>query len=485
MGANLEQEWAGKPGRLAALLYGLGGLAFLLPLGVFALTGFQTRYWADDYCFSAALKTDGFWQAQVSFYQSTSDRYAVLPLIGISEWFGEHSIQILPGLVIVLFLAAVTWLLWELRTALQLSFSRGMAFLLAGMGVFFVLLQAPNRFQVLYWRSGLLTYLMPLVTISALAAWILYGRRAYRAKRLWPYLTAIFLFAFLSAGFSETSTVMQAAGLFLGLAALLWRRQLPGRGTALWLAFAALAGTLLGIAVLLLSPSVWLRQAHFAAPPGAFALALTSLRYGLDFALDTFKTQPLPVAVSLAGPALAAFTLPRGGRMKMPLAQAGLAGVGVVLLGLLLVVSAIVPSVFAQSAYPEGRALIVPRFVLTGTTMAVGWIAGRVAAAYLLTGRASRPLRLLAALALGLLFLYPLRSAYLNLAEVQTSQARAVAWDERHASIQAAIAAGDQRLHVAGMDSVAGLMELGPDPDMWVNHCAAGFYGIESIQTDE
>jgi hypothetical protein len=38
---------------------------------------------------------------------------------------------------------------------------------------------------------------------------------------------------------------------------------------------------------------------------------------------------------------------------------------------------------------------------------------------------------------------------------------------------------------VQALDSWFGLEEMGPDPAMWVNHCAADYYGLQGIQANE
>jgi hypothetical protein len=58
---------------------------------------------------------------------------------------------------------------------------------------------------------------------------------------------------------------------------------------------------------------------------------------------------------------------------------------------------------------------------------------------------------------------------------------RALLWDQRDEYIRTASYEGIVDVEVKALDSFGGLMELGSDPKLWVNRCAAVFYGINSI----
>lgn len=92
--------------------------------------------------------------------------------------------------------------------------------------------------------------------------------------------------------------------------------------------------------------------------------------------------------------------------------------------------------------------------------------------------------RITQALALAFLALavwYPLRAFERVYAPIPTYQAWAAAWDERDASIRAAMAAGATDLSVVQLESIGDVIEYKGDPLHWVNVCAAQYYGLNSI----
>ncbi|MEM5774137.1 MAG: hypothetical protein AAGU05_03980, partial [Anaerolineaceae bacterium] len=77
-----------------------------------------------------------------------------------------------------------------------------------------------------------------------------------------------------------------------------------------------------------------------------------------------------------------------------------------------------------------------------------------------------------------------LYSGYQMTGRMNEYRTRAVLWDERAGQIEQMRLSGEMNPHVTALDSLAGLQELAGDPDIWVNQCAAGYYGVESITAD-
>jgi hypothetical protein len=148
----------------------------------------------------------------------------------------------------------------------------------------------------------------------------------------------------------------------------------------------------------------------------------------------------------------------------------------------LLVVSICAPSVYAESAYPEARALLPAQFILTGALVAEGALFGSFFWQLTLTLKLkSTYFVLLGTFLLGLSALYPLRMARLITAVIPEYRERALLWDRRDEYIRTASYEGIVDIEVKALDSFGGLMELGSDPKLWVNRCAAVFYGVNSI----
>ena len=139
----------------------------------------------------------------------------------------------------------------------------------------------------------------------------------------------------------------------------------------------------------------------------------------------------------------------------------------------------VAPSVYSESAYPEARALMIPRFVMVCATVVIGWLIGWSIARFL---KLRSPfIHLAAALFLALLCLYPIRMAWYASWEIPAFQSRAAEWDARAAIIRQLQDQGKEDILIAGMNSANGLMEMNDNPSTWVNVCAARYYGVESL----
>jgi hypothetical protein len=467
LGASPTRERSER--RLTVLLVG-ALLLFLAPLAVFAVTGSFSRLVADDYCFSSALRSADFIQAQADFYRHTSDRYSVIFFIGLSELLGPGAIRWLPALNLALMLVG----LGTLASAL-LPRPKGLAWVLAAAVVFLVVLAAPNRFQAFYWRTGLLTYSFPLALLALTQGWML--RWVRRTRLPGTAVWATLLLAFVAGGASETSAAMQAALLLVELALVIALMRGYERRPAVILTLAAFLGTLAALVVMALSPSIPLRQVNLPEPPGIPELILLSLRHGWDFIVDSLKSLPLPHGVALAAGGLAAL-LTAEQRENRKAWVAGWIAIPVILY--LLMVAMAAPSAYAESAYPEARALIVGRFGLVIGLVAWGFVIGRLAASLLPPGGLRRQVPIAAALLLLAIGLYPLRAAWQALPELRAAENWAGDWDARDAEIRAQ--AGADRVEVREFDNVAGLQEIGPDENLWLNRCAAGYYRVGALR---
>ncbi len=76
---------------------------------------------------------------------------------------------------------------------------------------------------------------------------------------------------------------------------------------------------------------------------------------------------------------------------------------------------------------------------------------------------------------------YALRAAQLPLSEAQVLAVKAARWDARQAEILSQRAVGFQIIRVREVDVVSTLEDLTPQPEHWVNGCAADYYQVEQI----
>ena len=142
------------------------GAALAFPLAVYASIGAFSRYTADDFCWAGTLRAEGFFNAQVFYYTVYSPRYAFTFLVNLVELAGPAIVPALPAAAILVWLALLTW------TFAQFGVGKLRAFVLAEVAAFATLQTAPDLAQSLYWQTGMLTYLLPLVLATFLVGWI-------------------------------------------------------------------------------------------------------------------------------------------------------------------------------------------------------------------------------------------------------------------------------------------------------------------------
>ena len=158
------------------VILALTSLSALIVLLTYAYIGTFTRYWADDFCFTQYLKaTNNLLGATLNLYNTWSDRYTTMLLVGISEWFGPKAISYLPAIMIGLWVIGLTSLIHQLKLALRLPIHWLSSMVIAGFLAFLTIFQAPDRYQSVFWRSGMVTYFAPLVFYTFGAAFIIKG----------------------------------------------------------------------------------------------------------------------------------------------------------------------------------------------------------------------------------------------------------------------------------------------------------------------
>jgi hypothetical protein len=462
----------------------LGNLATSLVLGVYAYLGLFTRYLADDYCHTNLIAANGLIGGTLEKYLNTSDRYSTLIIVSFSEWFGPHGISFLPAIMIILWIIGLFWMLWEIKEITNLRWKPLAGFLFVTSVAFLSILQAPNRYQTIYWRSSMVTHFAPLVFIPFLGAFMIRRIRLKNGQRttLWANLVC-FLGAFLIGGFSEPPDAIQIVVSGLALVAVwLWIKGQMRRSALITLAW-AFAGALLSMVTMYLSPANVIR---LGIPPPSFpVLTELTLRFTIDFVLDTIRTLPLPSLVSVAVPALIVYGLyslpPRQELSKQQKVHLWIAIVVIPALMYLLIAASFAPSAYGQS-YPVPRARFAGRLMMTTALMLEGALLGVLAAQVRVPAIKPSTLSILAAILLGIAALYPLRATWKAYADLPEYRQRAAAWDTRDAQIKALVAEGKKRIVVEQLPGVEGVKELDTRARHWVNRCAAEYYGVNSIR---
>jgi len=462
--------------------------AFAIELFVFAYLGFFSRYGADDYCFSRTIfKADNIIQATATWYANTSNRYTTMLLVGTSEWFGRSAISFLPALAILSWLASLTWTLSHISRKLRFPFPSLSGFALAASIIFFSILEAPSRYQSLYWRSGMVTYFVPLTFFSYLIGFMLTETwREQKSPPLRQFLAPVWVGVgfFFAGGLSETTLAIQGGALGLSILAVWFFSPTDQRKKNLPMLITALLASIIALVVVFIAPANAMRINAFGPSPALMDVFSYSLIYAWDFMRETFKSLPTPTLMSL----IAAMSLGVGlWKEESPFANRKtfmLSLIAIPLITYLLIFFSMLPSMYGQHTYPGARSLMASRSIMVSGLMGIGLILGLGLRMGINKLPAGQKALLFAPLISFLLLLasslYPLYTANKTMTELTPLyRSHAEIWDQRDAQIRQSVAAGETDLVVIQIDDMDGVMEY--KENNWVNLCAAEFYGLNSL----
>jgi hypothetical protein len=463
----------------------VGAGVFTAALAFFASIGSYSRLWADDYCYSALIKQHGWLGGVKMWFLTSGNRFSSAGTVGLIDVFGPRAISFLPMLLLVAWAAAWFAFLDQVRQLFLPQLERRWMLLLSLVQVYFVTLLSPDRLQVIYWRMGLLHYSFPLPLLLLHLGWSAgYFRRVFLTGapvhlNHWVLLVSG-LWTFYNAGHSETAAFMQA-GIYGVLLFTCWVL-LKGsqRVGALKLAGASLAGTGVGILVMFLSPSNSDRLVGMASPDNLWLIIPHAFRYVLDFIFFSIRGQVTPYVVYFF--ACAAISLLMLIQAKSSFSPRSIV-VGLLLaafLTILFIAFSFAPSAYANLQYPGKRALMPGCFLLLA---GLGTGAFFISAAWLrlLFRVPTAWLRLAALFFLLSASIYPAYAVKNLLSEREDLAVWAARWDDRDQQIRLSATAGILDVQVKQIEVVRSLEDMDPYSYHWINHCAAIYYGVQTI----
>jgi hypothetical protein len=246
-----------------------------LPLLSFALIGWFSRYAADDYCTAAQVAVAGFAQAQSNLYVNWSGRFTSTLFNTLLEVPGISVVPLLAVAALLAWVGTASWTFRQLAGVFGWRLSILSSTVLAVLLVYATLRTTADLPQDVYWQTGLVTYLLPLILATLFLGWLARYGLTHSAKPVgWPLALGVcFGLAVLAGGSSETFAAAQVAAL--GLASAL---ALLARSRARGMLLAGLLGAVLALVVVALAPGNEVRQASAARTPLAVAIWQT-----LDF----------------------------------------------------------------------------------------------------------------------------------------------------------------------------------------------------------
>ena len=448
----------------------------------YMIAGWQSRYLADDYCYDAEFIKHGFLEGQIDSYLNqmpySSNRYSLTFFSGVAWKLGGVQVMpILPALSIILWCLSIFYSIKQGSKFANYRLSNITNAFVTFTILFFTILLAPNQYQILFWRSGMLPYLFPLVINT-----FLLGRFFYYLQRnhLFKFgLIELGLLAWVAAGFSETIFAFQTGFWTLMMIIMIWRREAIGRNAAV----AILLGSLTGAVLLIFNPTNAVRQSPFPPPPNIMNLALISMQFALDFIVNYLRSTPLPILILFSMGILLGLVEYR--KVVITWRRSIIVLIGSVIATGILMICIMAPTVWSMSSFPEQRSLLAGVYLINIVLLALGcWlgILGSVLLQKFVPNYIYISVCLIAMVLQSAYLIHFIPSTY-NLISVYEN--RAEMWDTRNAQILKARDEGQTQLVIPGIDSIAKIFELQPKENHWVNRCAAEYYFVEEIKTTE
>lgn len=495
---SLAARARGLIGILPALGLAILGLALLAPLAADATLGRFARYTADDYCTAGAERAAGYLGAQVFWYQTWSGRFTYYATVSLVELAGPAVAQVLPAIALAAWVAVGAWAVHRLARAEGWPAPWLSAAVTSAAVVFVCVSGAPDLDQVLFWQTGMLTYLFPLILLTAFLGWLSRWIWAWPPRR-WSArgLALVGVFLFLSAGVSETTLALQCAlvGLAAALSVLGVHVLHVGRLRATPAPLAVgLVATGLAAVVVVAAPG---NAAHEVSLTGSThplselpRAVLASVDFvGLFARSIEFRARPgvlilLAVSAFLGWQHAAGATPGPAGRGLVRYAL----GLGVVVAcAWVLLIAATTPGYFAQGWDPPERAQFVGVWVLTLGVAMAAYVAARGVRAAIHQSRPFEHLGLPAVAGLWpvcavALAVAPILATRTVLAEVPSEAAYAQQWDALDMTMRSMAAAGQPVVLERSLPRHFGFDFVGPDPGVYPNPCVAQFYGVPSIR---
>ncbi len=433
---------------LSILVSGIG-------LALLAYLGFYNRYWADDWCFNTDFKHEGIIRTVGNYFVPEEEahrgyppnRYSFAILSGLLYLPGMIGTQILATLTILLWLAGIVWTGQNLSRFKSFTTSP-ILMLAAALLLFYTLYLSTERFQILYWRSGVLPYSWTIIS-----GMFILGLITSQLIREYPSKTIVYATAFISfmgGGFSEIGGTLLFSGITLLLLAAWWGK----RKSQEWAVktystiLTAWIFLLMAIVALAISPSNTRYGDLDKDPNNPMLVPFLSLRYAFDFILDSLLGLPIPHAVlfmAFTGLGILSHTAEETrSDIKKSIWVALLA----ILITYLLVAAIQAPTTYLYTAPPDPRGQSLSRFVVLTGMAIVAWIFGTT-----ISQKLGRRLTFLPAILLLICCVYTARATLNIYQELPGFIERTQLWDARDSQIKDSIAQGITQIEIIAIDT--------------------------------
>lgn len=473
----------------------LGNVIVFSGLILLAYLGLYNRYWADDWCYSADASTLGTLRTTFQYFRAehtgySSNRFSLTFFSALMEnTLGMFGNKLIATATIIIWLTGLVWTAYNVRHLIK-PVPLAALLLTCAFLLFYNLYISPQRFQILYWRSGVLPY------STAIIFWLLMlGLITHQMTREVPANWVNFIMAplaFITAGLGEISSTLLFSGTSILLIAV-WFFRRKKRAWAEKSFKTLLIGwlfLLIGMITLIVSPANFRVEDIHAERSSLLAVPFVSLRHALDFIVISLRTLPIPHVIftaTMTGLAILSnrsvsnptFRSVSAQALKQPAIQLAVT----VLITYILIVVIQAPTAYFYSAYPDPRGQSLSRFVLLSGLTVMAWFMG-----VWVSERIKGNWPFVASMALLIVgFAYTARSIKIIHGELPGFIHRAQAWDERDKTIKEAKANGIMLIEVPAID-VAEIhtqdmfRSKGKAWTEFTQSCASRYYGVDGLK---
>lgn len=199
--------------------------------------------------------------------------------------FGEWIIKIIPSLIYSGLILSILPIFLIILNNSKHRFQKSL--LLASFLIVVILINAPNIVQSFYWQTGALAYSMPFIFFNLfLTSTFLIGKNVFSKKGEYGALLFSFIMTIIGSGFVETFAVAQTMFIVLMIVGS-YLIKFSGNIRIKKALFVGLLGSLVGIAIMILSPGIRARQTTIVQT-GSLIFILKSTLLGSKWYLQRF-----------------------------------------------------------------------------------------------------------------------------------------------------------------------------------------------------
>ena len=357
-----------------ALVVGL--ILFLAGVGLFVYLGYFNRDWADDWCYNADFKNLGFLETVSGYAYNvtyTPSRYSVTIFAGLLYAFGTLGTQLMTPLTVIFWVAGLAYLFYNFAYMTGHQLSKWLVILVASVIVYFSIYLSPHIYQSLYWRTGMLTYVTPLVFLPWIFVFITEQSKREKPSPIW--IAFIFVLALLGGGFSEASctVLVSTLGLYTLIAGIGYRQKRAWAVKTFVPALVALLGAVTAMALLAFAPTTQVRKERYGEPAGLVELAVLLYQFTYAFFVLSIKNYQNVIIILMS--IFSGFLFFPSMKTDKP---------SKILLLAALTASwpsswwqlRFAPSAYVERGLPADRTIIIPRFIAVFGFVVAGWLTG-------------------------------------------------------------------------------------------------------------